>query len=372
VGNSIAYYIAKSQPDVSVILVDPVGIAPGASSKAGGFLAKEWRDGTPLESMQRLGFELHQQLADDLGSDRIGYRRLTCHSVGVGGTDDYENVDNSDDNVEWADLNVIGSVSMGNEDVIAQVHPRKLCEAMWQEVSKSPGAELRKGRIVKALTEPISNEDSSEFSVTGVELEDGSILETDVLVVACGPWTEEARSWFPSGTQRLPEITSVKCHSMLVQPKSKQVYDQAVFFESSDDDILHHAAGLEVYPRPDGDCYVNGFEGDEGLVAERPGEEEVVNEDIELMKEAMRQTSSQLGDVEPHTTQACYWPETPDGLPCVGPIHGIKGAFVAAGHSVWGILQGPITGKAMAELLLDGESKTLDLTDFDIQRFQED
>jgi len=70
--------------------------------------------------------------------------------------------------------------------------------------------------------------------------------------------------------------------------------------------------------------------------------------------------------------KACYWPETPDGLPCVGPIHGIKGAFVAAGHSVWGILQGPITGKAMAELLLDGESKTLDLTDFDIQRFQED
>ena len=128
VGNSIAYYIAKSQPDVSVILVDPVGIAPGASSKAGGFLAKEWRDGTPLESMQRLGFELHQQLADDLGSDRIGYRRLTCHSVGVGGTDDYENVDNSDDNVEWADLNVIGSVSMGNEDVIAQVHPRQLCD----------------------------------------------------------------------------------------------------------------------------------------------------------------------------------------------------------------------------------------------------
>eukprot|EP00978_Attheya_sp_CCMP212_P028483 scaffold98426_cov70-Attheya_sp.AAC.7 len=119
------------------------------------------------------------------------------------------------------------------------------------------------------------------------------------------------------------------------------------FLYSSNDDTLHHdAASLEVYPRPDGDCYVNGFKGDEGLVAEQPDEEEVVDEDIELMKEAMHQASSQLGDrvIEPHIQQctACYWPEIPDGLPCIGPtIHGIKGAFVTAGHPVWGILQGP-------------------------------
>ncbi len=45
---------------------------------------------------------------------------------------------------------------------------------------------------------------------------------------------------------------------------------------------------------------------------------------------------------------------------------------MAAGHSVWGILQGPITGKAMTELLFDGTSTTLDLASFDIQRFQEE
>ncbi len=70
--------------------------------------------------------------------------------------------------------------------------------------------------------------------------------------------------------------------------------------------------------------------------------------------------------------KACYWPETPDGLPCIGPIPWVKGAYIAAGHSVWGILQGPITGKAMAELLLDGASTTLDLASFDVQRFQEE
>ena len=387
VGNSIAYYLAKSKPEITIVLVDPVGIAPGASSKAGGFLAKEWRDGTPLESMQRLGFELHQELANDLGADNIDYRRLSCHNVVVGATNNSANQDGhkmknntsktkkNEFNMEWADLNIVDSSIMGDYDSIAQVHPRKLCEAMWKNVSKiSADSELRKGKIVKAITEPVEklNDDELQtptFSITGVELEDGNIVETDALVVACGPWTEEARSWFPSGVNKLPEITGIKCHSMLVKPKSEKIFDQAVFFDSDDDKFLAEDASLEVYPRPDGDCYVNGFEGEEVVVQESPGQETVSDTDINLMKEAMTLLSSELGNTDPHTKQACYWPETPDGMPCIGPISGIDGAYVAAGHSVWGILQGPITGKALVELMLERKSKTLDLTDFHPNRF---
>ena len=32
--------------------------------------------------------------------------------------------------------------------------------------------------------------------VTGVKLDDGTQLDCDALVVACGPWTEAAKSWF--------------------------------------------------------------------------------------------------------------------------------------------------------------------------------
>ena len=365
IGNSIAYYLSKSQQNIPIILVDPVGIAPGASSTAGGFLAKTWRDGTPLEEMQRVGFELHQELAIDLGSDRIGYRRLTCLGVEVG--KGAERNGDIDDSLEWVDLNVVDSEFMGDKDGIAQVHPRKLCEAMW-EFSENSGAELKIGRIVKALTET-NKDDASSYSLTGVELEDGSLIEADTLVVACGPWSEEARSWFPSGEQRLPEVTGVKCHSMLVQPSNKKTFEQAVFFQPGDESIIREGDEVEVYPRPDGDCYVNGFEGKEEIVKERPGNVVVEDEKIEQMKEAMRQTSSQLADIVPHTTQACYWPETKVGLPCVGSIPGIKGAFVATGHSVWGILQGPSTGKAMAELLTEGKSVTLDLSVFDVRRF---
>ena len=79
-GNSIAYYLTKNHPEAlvknggnySVTLVDPVGLCPAASSKAGGFLAQTWRDGTSEEELHRLGFDLHEQLASDLGAEKIG------------------------------------------------------------------------------------------------------------------------------------------------------------------------------------------------------------------------------------------------------------------------------------------------------------
>jgi glycine/D-amino acid oxidase-like deaminating enzyme len=38
---------------------------------------------------------------------------------------------------------------------------------------------------------------------------------------------------------------------------------------------------------------------------------------------------------------------------------------VATGHNVWGILNAPATGEALAELIADGKAVTTDLTPFD-------
>mmetsp|Transcript_10550 Transcript_10550/g.16219 ORF Transcript_10550/g.16219 Transcript_10550/m.16219 type:complete len:371 (+) Transcript_10550:88-1200(+) len=355
VGNSIAYYLAKRS--VPVTLIDPVGIAPAASAKAGGFLARDWRDGTPLEELHRTSFDLHEDLAKEFGTEKIDYRRLTCAAVAVDGGAVQKPSGRKMKDVEWVDVGVMGTNPMGDERTIAQVHPRKLCEAMW-EYSQSQGSKLHIGRVTEAIVD-------NDGIMKGVKLEDGTTIAADAFIVACGPWTDEARSWFPNGASVLPHMTGVKCHSILLP--SKRVLNQAVFFEASDGQM--EEGGVEVYPRPDGDAYVNGFEDGEMIVQERPGEEAVIEDDINLLKEAIRRTSTELGGLEPHTKQACYWPETPDGLPFIGTIPGINGAYVAAGHSVWGILQGPATGLSMSELLLDGKSTTVDLTSFDLRRF---
>jgi glycine/D-amino acid oxidase-like deaminating enzyme len=67
--------------------------------------------------------------------------------------------------------------------------------------------------------------------------------------------------------------------------------------------------------------------------------------------------------------QACYRPITRDGLPSIGPVAGVEGAYIATGHSVWGILNAPATGEAMTELIVDGVSRSVDLSAFDPARF---
>ena len=43
----------------------------------------------------------------------------------------------------------------------------------------------------------------------------------------------------------------------------------------------------------------------------------------------------------------------------------LDGAYVATGHNVWGILNAPATGEALAELIGDGVTRISDLTPFD-------
>ena len=62
--------------------------------------------------------------------------------------------------------------------------------------------------------------------------------------------------------------------------------------------------------------------------------------------------------------QACYRPVTQDGLPLIGEIPGVPGAYVATGHSVWGILNAPATAEALSELIYDRRTGAVDLNPF--------
>jgi glycine/D-amino acid oxidase-like deaminating enzyme len=62
-------------------------------------------------------------------------------------------------------------------------------------------------------------------------------------------------------------------------------------------------------------------------------------------------------------------PYSPDGLPILGNVKGVKGFFIATGHSGDGICLSLITGKLMSELVLDGET-SLDIEPFSLYRFK--
>jgi glycine/D-amino acid oxidase-like deaminating enzyme len=45
-----------------------------AAGKAGGFLALDWNDGSPVGPLARKSYALHQELAREFGAEAIGYR----------------------------------------------------------------------------------------------------------------------------------------------------------------------------------------------------------------------------------------------------------------------------------------------------------
>lgn len=94
-------------------------------------------------------------------------------------------------------------------------------------------------------------------------------------------------------------------------------------------------------------------------------------ESIGMLKRVAKTVSSHLGEGEAHVKaeQACFLPCTDDGVPVIGGVPGVKGCYVATGHNCWGILNGPATGAAVAELVIDGHSTIVDLKRFSPARF---
>jgi len=61
-------------------------------------------------------------------------------------------------------------------------------------------------------------------------------------------------------------------------------------------------------------------------------------------------------------------PVTPDGMPVVGPAPSLEGLYVANGHAMLGLTLGPITGKLLAEVILE-KKPSRDITPLRPDRF---
>ena len=67
-------------------------------------------------------------------------------------------------------------------------------------------------------------------------------------------------------------------------------------------------------------------------------------------------------------TFANFFPFTHDDLPILGPVDGIEGFMMAAGHSGHGICLGPITGKLISELICEGRT-SIPIDEMSLSRF---
>ncbi|KAK9836568.1 hypothetical protein WJX74_003287 [Apatococcus lobatus] len=344
IGTSIAYYL--SLRGVAATVIERASVACAASGKAGGFLAVDWCDGSPVGDLARLSYQLHRDLPSDLEDD-IGYRVVCTIGGNIGKPGKQRRPEGSNYDPAWLDGPVSRLQVMGTEATTAQVHPGKLTQG-FMKAAQRRGASLCIGTVTGL---DISHNDQA--CVEGVMV-DGERVAADVVVLAMGPWTSHAAKWLP-----VPQVFGQLGNSMIL--KSHQPLSAHALY-------LHGASGeVDIFCRPDGTAYVCG----ENDIINTPEDPLDVQPDPAAIKRLKRNAglvSSALAEAEVEAEQACLRPTSYSGMPIIGALPGASGAFIATGHSCWGILNAPATGKAMAELILDGQATCVNLSPFDPAR----
>lgn len=70
--------------------------------------------------------------------------------------------------------------------------------------------------------------------------------------------------------------------------------------------------------------------------------------------------------------QACYLPLVSNGGgPLIGHT-GIRGLFLASGHTCWGIQNSCATGKLISEFVFEGEAKSANISSLDPRKVLND
>jgi sarcosine oxidase subunit beta len=104
---------------------------------------------------------------------------------------------------------------------------------------------------------------------------------------------------------------------------------------------------------------------------EKPGLDQNVDPDWELVH--MEAAVKRLPALE-NAGLVSHWAGLYEITPDAHPIYGktpLQGFFICTGFSGHGFMHGPVSGKLMAEIILDGLPTTLDVSMLDLARFEE-
>jgi sarcosine oxidase subunit beta len=188
-------------------------------------------------------------------------------------------------------------------------------------------------------------------SVTGRD-RDGEIrVETPRLILAGGPWT-------PQLSERLGVRVPIEPARSVVAVTQRM----PPFFKEF---ISSHDLGVYGRQAREGHVHIGGV-GTPGRTFDQgipPGV-------IEHLARGAAQAIPALCGANLLRTWAGTLEMTPDKAPIIGPAEGIEGYILASGFSGHGFCLGPIVGKLLSELIVDG-APSLPLHEFRLSRFAE-
>ena len=354
-GSAVAYYLSLA--GVKATVVEREGVASQASGFSAGGLNPLQGAEIPgrLEELAWESYLLHLALWEELPEETgIGYDGRVMSAIRLAFEESelpelQETLDifsrATGFEAQWLDPSEVSALeprvatksirallTRGNAALDSQRYTLALVEA-----AKTRGASVRQGEIQGLET--------SGERVTGVKLTEGSI-SCGLVVLAMGPWSRLAEPWLDT---YIP-----------VDPLKGEI----LRMESPGPPIQHDISGGggSTYSKPDGLVWC-------GATEEWKGFDKTLTDSAEksIRDRAVRLVPDLAGArIALHT--ACLRPVTPDWLPIIGQPPGWENVYLATGAGKKGVLLSPAMGKAVADLIHQGET-SLPIGGFGPERF---
>ena len=340
IGCSILYFLARR--GLRPMLVEVGEVGSGASDAAAGSLLVR-TDDERLHRLAAASFQMFPDLVSELmelgGTDPM-YSRTPRLDVALDGDGEVELKGWLDHpalrgfSPEWVDGDdvrsvepllgpgILGGLHIGSS---ANVSGRRLACA-FASAAMALGARvrtrLRQVHLVRRGRQ-----------ITGVQTGDGEMLEADLVALAAGAWSRPIAAAVGLDI----DVTPAKGQTIQLRPACGERMKANVY---GPDAIL--------VPRPDGSLIAGytiesaGFD----CTPTVSGVRHILEHTVPLVPTLAGATVERL--------QAGLRPETSSGLPILGRVPNLEGLAIATGHYRVGVALSPITGRMMADHLIDG------------------
>jgi glycine oxidase len=204
-----------------------------------------------------------------------------------------------------------------------QIDNRRLVSALVR-ANEELGVQLMTGSSVHALW--IEHE-----KVRGVETSNG-MLSAPVVVVAAGAWSTLINSTVAPPFQIEPVRGQMLCFEARPQIARHVIYSSLGY----------------LVPRRDGRVLAGSTEEHVGF------DKRVTIAGSDAIRSMAREIAPGIAALPMIDSWAGFRPRAKDGLPVLGSSAAVAGLFYATGHYRNGILLAPITGKVIADMIVDG------------------
>jgi sarcosine oxidase subunit beta len=364
IGTSIAYHLAARRAG-RVVLLEKSYLGAGSSGKSGAIVRQHYSNRLTA-AMAQQSLRVFERFAEQFGGppvftrtgmaiivndrDRAGLEANMAMQRELGidvKLVSPEELADIDPNARLADDEVAAfEAEAGYVEAVEVV-------AAFADAARREGADVRLGVEVRAVL-------ADGGKVVGLETNEGRYA-CGTLVLAAGPW---AAALAKTAKVALPVQACRTQVALFRRPpdctRRGTIYGdfvQGIYFKPTHGELVHAGslAGEELNDPVDPDDYNEAADG---------GWLPTIRQRVSRRYPAMHRCYGRGG-------YGALYAITPDWHPILDRLPGLEGAYCAAGFSGHGFKLSPVVGQLMAELVIDGQAQTLDVSALRLARFEE-